>query len=90
MVCPDTTRNEPHAPRKYRLGSFLPEYMEPKPGRFVAVEDGRVLGEHGNAMFLTVGQGAKVRTCIGQQAHGHRSSLPIDRPIHMYTPRSAA
>lgn len=35
--------------------------MDPKAGRFVSVEDGRVLGAHGNAMFLTVGQGAKVR-----------------------------
>ena len=34
--------------------------MEPQAGRFVSVEDGRVLGAHGNAMFLTVGQGAKV------------------------------
>ncbi len=40
----------------------MPEYMEPRPGRFVSVEDGRVVGEHGNAMCLTVGQGAKVST----------------------------
>ena len=53
--------NEINQPPDDRLGSFLPEYMEPKAGRFVSVEDGRVLGEGGNAMFLTVGQGAKVR-----------------------------
>lgn len=49
-----------HPWRASRLGAFLPEYMEPKPGRFVSVEDGRDLGPHDNVALLTVGQGAKV------------------------------
>jgi hypothetical protein len=54
-----------HTPtHPHRLGSFLPEYMDPKPGRFVSAVDGQELGEHGNAMFLTVGQGAKVRPSV--------------------------
>jgi tRNA-specific 2-thiouridylase len=43
------------------LDAFLPSYLEPRPGVFVSIEDGRVLGRHRGAALFTPGQGAKVR-----------------------------
>lgn len=44
-----------------RLQSFLPQYVETRPGgEFVSVQDGRRLGTHRGAALYTVGQGARV------------------------------
>ncbi|KAF7668287.1 hypothetical protein LDENG_00021530 [Lucifuga dentata] len=45
--------------------NFILEYLEPKPGNFVSVEDGTVMGKHKGWFTLTLGQRAR----IGGQRH---------------------
>ncbi|XP_036596571.1 mitochondrial tRNA-specific 2-thiouridylase 1 isoform X1 [Trichosurus vulpecula] len=45
---------------KRHLESFLLQYLRPRPGNFVSVEDGRVLGTHRGCFLFTLGQGAKL------------------------------
>lgn len=40
--------------------NFILEYLEPKPGNFVSVEDGTVMGTHKGWFTLTLGQRAKI------------------------------
>ncbi|KAF6730878.1 Mitochondrial tRNA-specific 2-thiouridylase 1 [Oryzias melastigma] len=40
--------------------SFILEYLEPKPGNFVSVEDGAVMGSHKGWFTLTLGQRARI------------------------------
>lgn len=52
-----------------RLQSFLPQYVETRPGgEFVSVQDGRRLGTHRGAALYTVGQGARVSSKKQQHA----------------------
>ncbi|KAK2858850.1 hypothetical protein Q5P01_003470 [Channa striata] len=39
---------------------FILEYLEPKPGNFVSIEDGTVMGKHKGWFTLTLGQRAKI------------------------------
>ncbi|XP_032827473.1 mitochondrial tRNA-specific 2-thiouridylase 1 isoform X2 [Petromyzon marinus] len=45
---------------KRKFENFLLEYLEPRPGNFVSMEDGRILGQHKGAFLLTVGQRARI------------------------------
>ncbi|XP_060928901.1 mitochondrial tRNA-specific 2-thiouridylase 1 [Limanda limanda] len=40
--------------------NFILEYLEPKPGNFVSIEDGKVLGAHKGWFTLTLGQRARI------------------------------
>lgn len=40
--------------------NFILEYLEPKPGNFVCIEDGTVLGTHKGWFTLTLGQRARI------------------------------
>ncbi|XP_017285415.1 mitochondrial tRNA-specific 2-thiouridylase 1 [Kryptolebias marmoratus] len=40
--------------------SFILEYLEPKPGNFVSIEDGTVMGRHKGWFTLTLGQRARI------------------------------
>ncbi|CAJ1054424.1 mitochondrial tRNA-specific 2-thiouridylase 1 [Xyrichtys novacula] len=40
--------------------SFILEYLEPRPGNFVSIEDGTVLGTHQGLFTLTLGQRARL------------------------------
>lgn len=40
--------------------SFILEYLEPKPGNFVSIEDGTVVGTHKGWFTLTLGQRARI------------------------------
>uniref|UniRef100_A0A665WZ80 Mitochondrial tRNA-specific 2-thiouridylase 1 n=1 Tax=Echeneis naucrates TaxID=173247 RepID=A0A665WZ80_ECHNA len=40
--------------------NFILEYLEPKPGNFVSIEDGRVMGTHKGWFTLTLGQRARI------------------------------
>ncbi|TRY59255.1 hypothetical protein DNTS_026391 [Danionella cerebrum] len=40
--------------------SFILEYLEPKPGNFVSVEDGKIMGKHKGWFTMTLGQRAKL------------------------------
>ncbi|XP_062238576.1 mitochondrial tRNA-specific 2-thiouridylase 1 [Platichthys flesus] len=40
--------------------NFILEYLEPKPGNFVSIEDGKVLGTHKGWFTLTLGQRARI------------------------------
>ncbi|KAL3048450.1 hypothetical protein OYC64_007089 [Pagothenia borchgrevinki] len=40
--------------------SFILEYLEPKPGNFVSLEDGAVMGTHKGWFTMTLGQRAKI------------------------------
>ncbi|KAK1906491.1 Mitochondrial tRNA-specific 2-thiouridylase 1 [Dissostichus eleginoides] len=40
--------------------SFILEYLEPKPGNFVSLEDGAVMGTHKGWFTITLGQRAKI------------------------------
>ncbi|XP_061770440.1 mitochondrial tRNA-specific 2-thiouridylase 1 isoform X2 [Nerophis ophidion] len=40
--------------------NFLLEYLEPKPGNFVSIEDGSVMGTHKGWFTLTLGQRARI------------------------------
>ncbi|KAM3859080.1 mitochondrial tRNA-specific 2-thiouridylase 1 [Diretmus argenteus] len=44
---------------------FILEYLEPKPGNFVSIEDGKIVGKHKGWSTLTLGQRAR----IGGQRH---------------------
>ncbi|XP_077992947.1 mitochondrial tRNA-specific 2-thiouridylase 1-like [Glandiceps talaboti] len=39
---------------------FIQEYIEPTPGNFVSIEDGRVISRHGGCHLFTVGQRAHI------------------------------
>ncbi|XP_029969840.1 mitochondrial tRNA-specific 2-thiouridylase 1 [Salarias fasciatus] len=39
---------------------FILEYLEPKPGNFVSIEDGTVMGKHKGWFTLTLGQRARI------------------------------
>ncbi|XP_041724700.2 mitochondrial tRNA-specific 2-thiouridylase 1-like isoform X1 [Coregonus clupeaformis] len=39
---------------------FILEYLEPKPGNFVSIEDGKIMGEHKGWFTLTLGQRARI------------------------------
>ncbi|XP_037551602.1 mitochondrial tRNA-specific 2-thiouridylase 1 [Nematolebias whitei] len=45
---------------KRNFESFILEYFEPKPGNFVSIEDGTVLGTHKGWFTLTLGQRARI------------------------------
>ncbi|XP_034434400.1 mitochondrial tRNA-specific 2-thiouridylase 1 [Hippoglossus hippoglossus] len=40
--------------------NFILEYLEPKPGNFVSIEDGKVMGTHKGWFTLTLGQRARI------------------------------
>ncbi|XP_044535805.1 mitochondrial tRNA-specific 2-thiouridylase 1 [Gracilinanus agilis] len=42
------------------LESFLLQYLQPRPGNFVSIEDNKVLGTHQGCFLFTLGQGAKI------------------------------
>ncbi|XP_063073291.1 mitochondrial tRNA-specific 2-thiouridylase 1 [Engraulis encrasicolus] len=39
---------------------FILEYLEPRPGNFVSIEDGKVMGEHKGWFTFTLGQRARI------------------------------
>ncbi|KAM6986094.1 mitochondrial tRNA-specific 2-thiouridylase 1 [Aplochiton taeniatus] len=39
---------------------FILQYLEPKPGNFVSIEDGKVMGEHKGWFTFTLGQRARI------------------------------
>ncbi|XP_008291021.1 mitochondrial tRNA-specific 2-thiouridylase 1 isoform X2 [Stegastes partitus] len=45
---------------KREFENFILEYLEPKPGNFVSIEDGTVLGKHRGWFTLTLGQRARI------------------------------
>ncbi|XP_068955421.1 mitochondrial tRNA-specific 2-thiouridylase 1 isoform X2 [Petaurus breviceps papuanus] len=45
---------------KRHLESFLLQYLRPRPGNFVSIEDHKVLGTHQGCFLFTLGQGAKL------------------------------
>uniref|UniRef100_A0A6J0TYF7 Mitochondrial tRNA-specific 2-thiouridylase 1 n=1 Tax=Pogona vitticeps TaxID=103695 RepID=A0A6J0TYF7_9SAUR len=45
---------------KRNFEKFILEYLEPRPGNFVSIEDGKVLGRHKGFFLYTFGQGAKI------------------------------
>ncbi|KAM8980208.1 LOW QUALITY PROTEIN: mitochondrial tRNA-specific 2-thiouridylase 1-like [Sarcophilus harrisii] len=45
---------------KRHLESFLLQYLRPRPGNFVSIEDHKVLGTHQGCFLFTLGQGAKI------------------------------
>ncbi|XP_019947624.2 mitochondrial tRNA-specific 2-thiouridylase 1 isoform X2 [Paralichthys olivaceus] len=40
--------------------NFILEYLEPKPGNFVSIEDGKIMGTHKGWFTLTLGQRARI------------------------------
>uniref|UniRef100_A0A8C5SC37 tRNA-5-taurinomethyluridine 2-sulfurtransferase n=1 Tax=Laticauda laticaudata TaxID=8630 RepID=A0A8C5SC37_LATLA len=48
---------------KRDFSEFLLEYLQPRPGNFVSIEDGKVLGTHKGCFLYTFGQKAKLRNC---------------------------
>lgn len=40
--------------------SFIHEYLQPKPGKFIHVDSGQVVGRHSGAAGYTIGQGARI------------------------------
>lgn len=40
--------------------NFILEYLEPKPGNFVSIEDGKVMGTHNGWFTVTLGQRARI------------------------------
>uniref|UniRef100_A0A8C4Q8M1 Mitochondrial tRNA-specific 2-thiouridylase 1 n=1 Tax=Eptatretus burgeri TaxID=7764 RepID=A0A8C4Q8M1_EPTBU len=51
---------------KRKFGDFLLEYLDPRPGNFVCVEEGRKIGTHNGHFLFTIGQRAKIG--VGSQA----------------------
>ncbi|XP_014438065.1 mitochondrial tRNA-specific 2-thiouridylase 1 isoform X2 [Tupaia chinensis] len=45
---------------KRNFEHFLLQYLQPRPGRFVSIEDGRVLGTHKGWFLYTLGQRARI------------------------------
>uniref|UniRef100_UPI0037E94665 mitochondrial tRNA-specific 2-thiouridylase 1 n=1 Tax=Semicossyphus pulcher TaxID=241346 RepID=UPI0037E94665 len=45
---------------KRNFENFILEYLEPKPGSFIAIEDGTVMGKHKGWFTLTLGQRARL------------------------------
>ncbi|XP_071075219.1 mitochondrial tRNA-specific 2-thiouridylase 1 isoform X3 [Dasypus novemcinctus] len=45
---------------KRNLGKFLLEYLQPRPGKLISIEDSRVLGTHQGSFLYTMGQRAKI------------------------------
>ncbi|XP_044279410.1 mitochondrial tRNA-specific 2-thiouridylase 1 isoform X1 [Varanus komodoensis] len=45
---------------KRNFEKFLLEYLEPRPGNFVSIEDGQVIGTHKGCFLYTVGQRARI------------------------------
>ncbi|XP_020307731.1 mitochondrial tRNA-specific 2-thiouridylase 1 [Oncorhynchus kisutch] len=43
-----------------KFEDFILEYLEPKPGNFVSIEDGKIMGEHQGWFSLTLGQRARI------------------------------
>ncbi|CDQ84681.1 unnamed protein product [Oncorhynchus mykiss] len=43
-----------------KFEDFILEYLEPKPGNFVSIEDGKIMGEHQGWFTLTLGQRARI------------------------------
>lgn len=40
--------------------NFILEYLEPRPGNFVSIEDGKIMGKHKGWFTLTLGQRARI------------------------------
>ncbi|XP_045691119.1 mitochondrial tRNA-specific 2-thiouridylase 1 isoform X1 [Phyllostomus hastatus] len=45
---------------KRNFENFILQYLQPRPGRFVSIEDGRVLGAHKGWFLFTLGQRANI------------------------------
>ncbi|KAF6122326.1 tRNA 5-methylaminomethyl-2-thiouridylate methyltransferase [Phyllostomus discolor] len=45
---------------KRNFENFILQYLQPRPGRFVSIEDGRVLGAHKGWFLFTLGQRARI------------------------------
>ncbi|XP_038612241.1 mitochondrial tRNA-specific 2-thiouridylase 1 isoform X1 [Tachyglossus aculeatus] len=45
---------------KRNFESFILEYLQPRPGKFISIEDGSVLGTHNGWFLFTLGQRAKI------------------------------
>ncbi|XP_028934415.1 mitochondrial tRNA-specific 2-thiouridylase 1 isoform X2 [Ornithorhynchus anatinus] len=45
---------------KRNFESFILEYLQPRPGKFISIEDGSVLGTHKGWFLFTLGQRAKI------------------------------
>ncbi|KAM4615087.1 mitochondrial tRNA-specific 2-thiouridylase 1 isoform 1-T1 [Polymixia lowei] len=43
-----------------KFEDFILEYLEPKPGNFVSIEDGKIMGKHKGWFTLTLGQRARI------------------------------
>uniref|UniRef100_A0AAY4CP64 Mitochondrial tRNA-specific 2-thiouridylase 1 n=1 Tax=Denticeps clupeoides TaxID=299321 RepID=A0AAY4CP64_9TELE len=43
-----------------KFEDFILQYLEPKPGNFVSIEDGKVMGEHKGWFTFTLGQRARI------------------------------
>ncbi|XP_069766087.1 mitochondrial tRNA-specific 2-thiouridylase 1 isoform X2 [Narcine bancroftii] len=41
--------------------NFILEYLEPRPGNFVSIEDGKIMGTHKGWFLFTLGQRARIR-----------------------------
>ncbi|XP_013419706.1 mitochondrial tRNA-specific 2-thiouridylase 1 [Lingula anatina] len=52
---------------KRKFQSFLEEYIEPRPGEFIDIETGKVVGSHKGVQFWTVGQ----RCHLGGMPHAY-------------------
>ncbi|KAM5172952.1 mitochondrial tRNA-specific 2-thiouridylase 1 [Mantella aurantiaca] len=45
---------------KRHFEKFILEYLEPQPGNFVSIEDGKIMGTHNGWFLFTLGQRAKI------------------------------
>jgi len=43
-----------------KFEEFILEYLEPKPGNFVSIEDGEIMGQHKGWFTMTLGQRARI------------------------------
>ncbi|KAM4615089.1 mitochondrial tRNA-specific 2-thiouridylase 1 isoform 3-T3 [Polymixia lowei] len=46
--------------KERKFEDFILEYLEPKPGNFVSIEDGKIMGKHKGWFTLTLGQRARI------------------------------
>lgn len=45
---------------KRKFDRFLSEYIQKKPGHFIDIDSGKIVGEHQGLPFYTLGQGANI------------------------------
>ncbi|XP_078732581.1 mitochondrial tRNA-specific 2-thiouridylase 1 isoform X1 [Lampetra fluviatilis] len=77
---------------KRKFENFLLEYLEPRPGSFVSLEDGRVLGQHkgarshaGNSSADTTQTQRRYNTDTTQHVHRHNTDTThTTQHVHRY------